>query len=75
MTLHKHDTSTFLHLQADMLTPQRRERARLGRGGRLKARHGTAPPDIRRCAGRCEAYNHLNMKLLGVLQMLYKWVA
>ena len=49
MILHKHDTSTFLHLQADMLTPQRRERARLGRGGRLKARHGTAPPDIRRC--------------------------
>ena len=27
MILHKHDTSTFLHLQTDMLTSQRRERA------------------------------------------------
>ena len=27
MILHMHDTSTFLHLLADMLTPQRRERA------------------------------------------------
>ena len=36
MILHKHDTSTFLHLQADMLTSQRRKRARRTSQGTMR---------------------------------------
>ena len=48
MILHKHDTSTFLHLQADMLTPQRRERARRTSW----ARHGATGNSTLRAAAR-----------------------
>ena len=48
--------------------------ARAGAAG--STGHGTAGRhQFSDAAGRCEAYNHLNMKLLGVLQLLYKWVA
>ena len=41
----------------------------------MTARHGaTTKPDAAD-HWHCEAYNRLNMKLLGVLQLLYKWVA
>ena len=45
-----------------------------GRGGRCWARHGWAPP-ISAIAGRCGVYNHLNIMLLGVLQLLYNMMA
>ena len=50
MTLHKHDTSTFLHLEADMLTPQRRERAL--RSSQGTARRGAADNTTPRAATR-----------------------
>ena len=62
MILHKHDTCTFLHLQADMSSPQWRERARRTSQGT----HGTAARGRKGdVAGRCEAYNLLNLMLLG----------
>ena len=50
MILHKHDTSTFLHLQTDMLTSQRRERAR--RTSQGTARRAAAENTTLRAAAR-----------------------
>ena len=50
MILHKHDTSTILHLQTDMSTPQRRERARRTPQG--TARRGAAERATSRAAAR-----------------------
>ena len=50
MILHKHDTSTFLHLQADMLTSQRRERARRMSQG-MARRDAAENPTMRAATG------------------------
>ena len=71
MVLHMHDTSTFLHLHADMSTLQGRGRARRAPWG-TGARHkrGRREGGSRRgrntdVVGRCGAYNHLKLMLLG----------